>query len=263
MSKLNIAIIQTSIVWEDIEKNLAMLGEKIVHLSEQVDIVVLPEMFTTGFSMSTQLVGIEMVRQILDWMEELAQSKNILLVGSMIFTEDGETYTNRLIAMFPDRHYEWYDKVQLFNMGGEGEVFQAGHEIKNIMYKGWRIRPLVCYDLRYSELSDHSGDIDILLYVASWPSRRIRHWDALLKARAIENLSYVVAVNRVGVDGGGVEYPGHSQILDPMGDEVGKWIDLEVEAVVSIDMQMVRTVREKLPFLEDKKHMGIKKPSHS
>lgn len=253
MSTLTIIGIQTHLYWESIENNLNHFTEKLNAINTpEVDLVLLPEMFTTGFSMNTQLVNINVCKEIEVWMREKAKSLNLLLLGSTMYTIDNTKYTNRLLIAYPDGRLLHYDKRYLFTPSGEGKHYQSGNERLVFEYKGFRILPLICYDLRFSTWADHNGEADLIIYTASWPSARIAHWDILLKARAIENLSYVMAVNRIGIDGNDLDYTGHSQILSPVGVQIANAEEAETTITATLDREEVKRVRERLPYLADK-----------
>jgi predicted amidohydrolase len=176
-------------------------------------------MFTTGFTMQPERVAETMNGETIQWMQSLAKAKNAAITGSLIIVEEGKYY-NRLVFVFPTGEIQQYDKRHLFTLAGEDGVFTAGTSKVLIEYKGWKICPLICYDLRFPVFSRNVENYDLLIYVASWPKTRIAAWDTLLKARAIENMSYTIGVNRLGVDGTNLEYVGHSQIVDYLGNSV-------------------------------------------
>jgi len=253
MSTLTILGIQTHLYWESIEENLQHFSEKLEAIdTADIDLVVLPEMFTTGFSMQTGLVTPNLCTTIEAWMLDKARSADLLLMGSTMYTTDGSTYTNRLLVAYPDGRLLHYDKRYLFTPSGEGSHYESGTNRLICEYKGYRILPLICYDLRFSTWSDHAGEADLIIYTASWPSARIAHWDILLKARAIENLSYVMAVNRIGTDGNDLTYTGHSQMLSPVGVQLDYGDERDTIISATIDLEEVKNVRERLPYLGDK-----------
>jgi len=214
---MKIALLQIDTLWEDKTANLEKVTKLIKSLPDDVDLVVLLELFSTGFSMNPQAISEEENSHTLQTVQLLAQKYKLAIVGSWA-TKENKSYYNRLYFVFPDTTYQTYNKRHLFTLAGEEKVYDAGNEKLIVNYKGWNICPLVCYDLRFPVYSRIvNQNYDLLLYVASWPHKRIIAWDALLKARAIENMSYVVAVNRCGTEPNGVEYSGHSQALDYMG----------------------------------------------
>ncbi len=215
MQDLTIALVQAELHWEQIDANLAMFEEILWTVDADVDLIALPEMFTTGFSMNPQKLSEPSGGKTHKWMRQMATLKKAAVVGSYIVKE-GSKYYNRLSFVFPDGKSETYDKKHLFTLAGEDNAYLAGNERKTFKYKGWKISPLICYDLRFpvwarsvkTEMEDY--EYDLLLYVANWPQARITAWDTLLKARAIENTSYCIGVNRTGTDGYSKEYPGHT-----------------------------------------------------
>jgi omega-amidase len=216
MSDLRITLVQTALHWHDPAANRRMLDEKLKGLAGTTDLVVLPEMFTTGFTMAPEQAAESANGPSIDWLREKARELNAVVTGS-ISTRDGAGYYNRLTWMRPDGTSASYDKRHLFRMAREHEHYASGEKRLTVELNEWRICPLICYDLRFPVWSRNRGDYDALIYVANWPARRRYAWQILLKARAIENLSYCIGVNRVGADGGGVEHTGDSVALDFMG----------------------------------------------
>lgn len=259
--KLVVAIVQADLVWEDIEANKLMFRRKIEQLSSEVDLIVLPEMFTTGFTMNADPLAEPAEGPSLEWMREIALERNTAITGSIIVTEEGN-YFNRLYFVFPDGSFKKYDKRHTFTLAGEHEVYQAGKERLLLLYKGWKICPLVCYDLRFPVWSRNTEAYDLLLYVANWPAARIVAWDTLLKARAIENLCYCVGVNRVGQDGNGHPYLGHSAIFDCLGAQVSQ-LDYEGEfqQEVVLEKTHIDDIRVRLKFLQDGDSFTLTAPS--
>lgn len=216
--QLRIALVQTDLYWEDVTANLASLEERIMSIENSVDMIVLPEMFTTGFSMDGNLAE-PMNLTTTRWMQQMAARTGALLIGSFIVKESGKLY-NRACCVFPDHTIRYYDKRHLFRMGAENDTYTGGAERIVIEWKGWRICPLICYDLRFPVWSRNDAEVpfDLLVYIANWPARRAHAWNTLLQARAIENLCYVAGVNRVGTDGKGLSYQGDSVLLDFLGE---------------------------------------------
>lgn len=248
---MNIALIQFNPVWENIEANLKTLTTKINSITEKVDLIVLPEMFSTGFSMSPQPIAEAENGKTVQWMIEIAKSKQIAIAGSLIIVEN-EKYYNRLFFVFPDGSFQTYNKRHLFSLAGEEKVFESGNEKLIVNYKGWKICPLICYDLRFPVFSRNGNEVyDLLIYVASWPDQRIYAWNSLLKARAIENMSYVVAVNRSGFDPFNNNYSGYSQVLNYMGNYVLEPLLEEQISIVSIEKEKLIDARNRFAFLED------------
>ncbi|WP_347157324.1 amidohydrolase [Pontibacter chitinilyticus] len=214
---LRVTIVQTALHWQDAEANRRMFSAKLAAAAPATDLLVLPEMFTTGFSMNAPELAEEAEGATLAWMQQQAQQHQAVVTGSVIVQENGHYY-NRLLWVRPDGSYEKYDKRHLFRMAREHHTYAPGRERLVVELKGWNICPLVCYDLRFPVWSRNAGSsYDLLLYVANWPKARNLAWRTLLQARAIENLAYVVGVNRVGTDGNGHPYSGDSAIIHPKG----------------------------------------------
>lgn len=265
MSTLTITTIQADLVWEDKAANLRQFGEKILGIKDRTQVVVLPEMFSTGFSMRPEVLSEKMDGPTVDWMKQMAASKKIILTGSIII-EDGGQYFNRLVWMLPNGQYGYYDKRHRFAYAGENEHYTAGQKRLIASVNGWKINLQVCYDLRFpvwsrqmppapaqegQEAGDPSLEYDILIYVANWPERRSLAWKTLLQARAIENQSYVVGVNRVGLDGNNINHSGDSMIIDPLGEVINH--DQGGEAIFTYTFQKEKIVeiRSRFPFWKD------------
>jgi predicted amidohydrolase len=256
MSLLTITGIQTNLQWEDKKANLALFEEKINSIKQKTEIVLLPETFTTGFSMQPSKLAETMDGETIQWMKKIAAAKKIILAGSVII-EDGGNYFNRLVWMLPNGQYGVYDKRHRFAYAGEDEQFTAGTKRLIASVKGWKINLLVCYDLRFPAWSrqnpstDSAPEYDVLIYVANWPERRINAWKTLLQARAIENQCYVIGVNRTGVDGNNISYCGDSMVIDPLGEVLYNKKDDEDIFTVTLDKDHLNSVREKFPFWKD------------
>lgn len=249
-NKLNIALIQTELYWEEKFNNLARF-DNLIRTIERADIIVLPEMFTTGFSMQTDKLFERMDGTTVNWLKTKAREKNCAVCGSIIIREEDKTY-NRFIWADENGTVFTYDKRHLFRMANENDHFTAGDNKTIIEYKGWKIQPLICYDLRFPVWSRNKNKAyDLLLYVANWPEARRSPWITLLKARAIENLCYVAGVNRIGIDGRGINHSGDSIIIDFKGDVIK---NLEYEEVIlqaEIDKEELDSFREKFPAFKD------------
>jgi predicted amidohydrolase len=257
MQYLKVAIVQSDIVWHNAEKNRTNFSKKINAISEDVDVIVLPEMFSTGFSMKPQNVAETMQGETVEWMQQIASKKNCAISGSIIITEN-KCFYNRFLFVHPSGKIQYYDKRHLFTLAGEHKIYTAGNEKIIIDYKGWKICPLVCYDLRFPVWARNIEDYDLLLYVANWPKPRISAWDALLRARAIENMCYLVGVNRVGADTNKLEYIGHSAAFDCLGESICKnEIENEFVEVVTLDKKLITKVRKGLNFLNDRDKFTI------
>lgn len=253
---MKISIIQTTLAWEDAAANRAHFTQ-LIDTIQETDLIVLPEMFTSGFTMNAAGVSEAPNGPSVVWMQQMAQAKNCAVTGSIAIKED-EKYYNRLFFVYPDGSMQTYNKRHLFSYGDEHNHYTKGTEKLIIDYKGWKICPLICYDLRFPVFSRNVEGYDVLLYVASWPQARIYAWDALLKARAIENQSYTIGVNRVGTDAADFLYNGHSQVLDPLG---GYLLDpTEGDGVfnVTLDKSALEATRTRFAFLNDRDHFDIK-----
>ncbi|SIS40107.1 Predicted amidohydrolase [Zobellia uliginosa] len=247
---LKVALVQTALVWEDPQANRLELERKLGALTSDVDLIVLPEMFTTGFTMNPQRIGKEEGPKTLHWMKTIARQKNVAITGSLVYF-DNAVYTNRLFFVEPDGTTSVYDKRHTFTLAGEDKVYHSGNERLMVSYKGFTICPLICYDLRFPVWARNTEDYDVLLYVANWPEPRINAWDALLKARSIENMAYCIGVNRIGVDDSGHQYPGHSVVLDGLGQELAFSTTEEV-VTATLSKKHIKEVRDKLKFLNDR-----------
>lgn len=250
---MNITLVQSALYWENIEKNLSSFEEKLNNIG-QTDLIILPEMFSTGFSMNASAVAESMDGTAVNWMRKTAAKKNCAITGSLIIRE-GEKFYNRLIFMRPDGSFEQYDKKHLFTMAKEEETYTAGTEKIIIDYLGWKICPLICYDLRFPIWNRNLEDYDLAIYVANWPDRRSYHWRSLLTARAIENQCYVAAVNRVGTDGKDLYYSGHSSLIDPAGEVIYQKADAEEIQQFDLNKEYLIEIRTKLPFLKDRDNL--------
>ena len=248
---MKIALIQAPLVWENREANRKYFEDKINSIQEEIDLVVLPEMFSTGFTMHPENVAETMEGKTIALLKSLAKAKNSTITGSLIIRENGKFY-NRLVFVFPSGEIKKYDKRHLFSLAGEEKVYAAGNEKLIVAYKGWKICPLVCYDLRFPVFSRNVEDYDLLLYVANWPTQRIPAWDILLKARAVENICYTIGVNRIGEDGNSYPYPGHSQVVDFLGNYQLEPQPSEGIFIVDLDKSQMLETRQKLGFLDDK-----------
>lgn len=253
---LKIALIQTTLFWENPLENRSHLAQKINGFIEDVDLIVLPEMFSSGFTMNPKTVAETMQGETVSWLQHLAKAKNCAITGSLVIEENGNYY-NRLIFVFPNGEIKTYDKRHLFTMAGEDKVYTAGADKLIIEYKGFKICPLVCYDLRFPGFSRNGEDYDLLIYVANWPKPRINAWDILLKARAVENMSYVIGVNRIGTDTNNHLYVGHSQAVDFLGNYLLEPQQTDAVFIVEIDKAQLLETRKKLPFLDDKDEFEI------
>ena len=257
---LTVATIQADLVWEDKAANLDRFREKIEALSSEVELVILPEMFTTGFSMSPQTLAETADGETIAWMKQLSQDRNIVIVGSMIAKEN-DSYFNRLICMLPTGSYGIYDKRHLFSFAGEENHYSAGNKRLIASIKGWKLNLQICYDLRFpvwarqqmkvSETEEIIPEYDMLVYVANWPERRVNAWRTLLCARAIENQCYVIGVNRVGNDGNGIYHNGSTMIIGPLGEVLYHAVDEEDICEMTLSKEELKDIRNKFSFLKD------------
>lgn len=249
--KMKVALIQSPLVWENPTANRNYFEKKINAITEQVDLIVLSEMFTTGFTMNPYKVAEKMHGETVIWLQNLAKTKVAAITGSVIITENNNFY-NRLLFVFPSGEIQFYDKRHLFTLAGEEKVYSPGKKKLIIDYLGWKICPLICYDLRFPVFSRNVENYDLLVYVANWPKTRINAWDALLKARAIENMSYTIGMNRIGSDTNNLEYNGHSQIIDFSGNHLIDIQENEDVYITTLHKKNLLVFRNKFGFLHDK-----------
>lgn len=278
MSSLTVTLIQSHLNWEDKAANLRMFEEKIGAMQEKTEMVVLPEMFSTGFNMKPEELAEDMDGLTIQWMQKVAAERRIILAGSIIIKENGKFY-NRLIWMLPVGQYGHYDKRHLFAFAGEDQKYTAGHKRLIASVKGWKLNLQICYDLRFpvwasqqtiasvlerkrrvsnfDALEMEHPEFDVLVYVANWPTIRNRAWKTLLQARAIENQCYVIGVNRVGKDGNDIGYGGDSMVIDPMGEILYHKANDEDLFTISLRKDKLDEVRKKYPFWKDADHFMI------
>jgi omega-amidase len=251
MQDLTLALIQAKQVWEDTDANLNLFQKKIDQIETGVHLIVLPEMFTSGFTMHPQHLAQRMDGPAIAWMKACSQKKQADITGSMIIAEKG-CYYNRLIWVKPDGRLYWYDKRHLFRYAGEHNVYCAGRQHLLVECHGWQIRPFICYDLRFPIWTRNLDLIyDAAIFVANWPQRRATHWKALLTARAIENQCYVAGVNRVGKDGNGYYHSGDSRIVDPLGQRVAGQSDQEGIITGVFSAKVLQDYRNQFPAWRD------------
>jgi predicted amidohydrolase len=251
MPDLTITLIQTDLAWEDIDANLAMLTAKVEAIAHPTDLVVLPEMFSTGFSMNAPRLAEPMAGTSVAWLRRMAAARGAAITGSLMIQENG-CYYNRLVWARPDGSLEYYDKKHLFRYAGEEKVFTAGARLMTWTLKDWRIRPFICYDLRFPVWTRNLGPAyDLALFVANWPARRSAHWQALLRARAIENQAYVAGVNRVGTDGKGLAYDGCSAVIAPTGEVLSEEMMNERVCTLPLRRGLLESYRKEFPVWMD------------
>ncbi|MBN2520181.1 MAG: amidohydrolase [Bacteroidales bacterium] len=223
MDKLKVALFQIDINWEKKDENLKKISKIFKKINNDIDLIILPEMFTTGFTMNTLENAEDMNGITINWMKQYSKETNSLIIGSIIINEN-KKYYNRLICSFPDGNMNYYDKKHLFRMSNENKHYTSGNKKLIIEFKGWNMCPMICYDLRFPVWSRNTDSYDLLIYIANWPEKRRDHWIKLLFARAIENQSYVIGLNRIGTDGNGINYSGDSIIINPKGELLNKVI---------------------------------------
>jgi predicted amidohydrolase len=251
MRALSITLIQTELFWEDIDANIAMLTRKIESVGPRTDLIVLPEMCTTGFSMQAPRLAQPMDGPAVAWLRQTARQKQTALVGSMIVKEN-DGYYNRLLWAGPDESLIIYDKKHLFRFAGEEKVYSPGTRLVTVDLNGWRIRPFICYDLRFPAWTRNLGpSYDVALFIANWPEKRSPHWRTLLRARAIENQCYVIGLNRVGLDGNGFNYSGDSAVIDATGAVLFEKSHVEIIHTATLDPQPLQTSRQTFPAWMD------------
>jgi len=270
MSSLSITLIQSILHWQDKPANLAMFEHKINAIKEKTEIVVLPEMFSTGFSMQPDLLAEAMDGETVAWMKRMAAQKKIIVTGSAIIAEQGN-YFNRLLWILPNGQLGIYDKRHRFAFAGEDDHYTAGSKRLIASVKGWKINLQVCYDLRFPVWARQSAstqaspagegketpEYDVLIYVANWPERRNHAWKTLLQARAIENQCYVIGVNRVGDDGNNIHYSGDSMVVDPLGEILYSKTQEEDVFTIILQKERLDEVRNKFPFWKDADSFSI------
>lgn len=247
---LNVTLVQPDIVWESPRENRHHVDALLAD-SADTDLIVLPEMFSTGFSMHPEPIAEQMSGATVAWMHALADEKQCTVMGSLIIEEAG-CYYNRLVVVDEQDNLAYYDKKYLFSFAGENNAYTPGHERLRVNVKGWNIAPFICFDLRFPEWARNvDGQYDLAIYVASWPANRRTHWQTLLQARAIENQAYVVGVNRVGVDGNGHEYVGDTMVIDALGEVLVHEMEKEQVVQYTMSYDALNTIKETMPFLKE------------
>ena len=258
MSKeLNIVAIQANLTWGNPAKNRLYFEQVINKLTSDTDLVVLPEMFSTGFTMNPSSVSETMNGATVSWMINMAKTRDMAIIGSIVI-QDNNQYFNRAVFVYPSGHFEFYDKRHLFSLAGEDRQYTPGTNRIVINFKGWRICPFICYDLRFPVWSRNTDNYDVLLFMANWPIPRIDAWDTLLKARAIENLSYCIGVNRIGEDENGYQYNGHTSAYNFLGEKVASTSEGKEDLLYcKISKTKLHEFRQKLNFLKDQDSFKI------
>lgn len=250
MQTLTVTIVQTRLHWHDAPANRDMFEQLLENESDDTDLIILPEMFTTGFTMDPESCAEPMHGETVAWMKQLATEKSAAVCGSLVVAKD-QQYFNRFICVEPSGMQHSYDKRHLFRLASEDAHYVPGRDFVVFKLNGWRICPMICYDLRFPVWSRNRDNYDLLLYVANWPSRRHLAWQTLLRARAIENLSYVVGVNRVGEDGNQLLYSGGSAIINYLGEDLADLGDKPGVATVTLDPEQLTGFRERFAFHMD------------
>jgi predicted amidohydrolase len=260
MSALSVTMIQSNLSWENKAANLQQFSEKIVAIERPTHVVVLPEMFSTGFSMKPAALAETMEGETVQWMKQMAARQKIIVTGSVIIEED-QQFFNRLLWVLPNGTVGQYDKRHRFAFAGENNHYTAGNKRLITSVNGWKINLQICYDLRFPvwarQQSTDAPEFDVLLYVANWPERRSHAWKSLLIARAIENQCYVVGVNRIGRDGNGIEHSGDSMLIDPLGDILYTQSNAEETSTHVLHKEKLDEIRTKFPFWKDADHFNI------
>jgi omega-amidase len=262
MSTLTISTIQTNLVWENKLANLKILAEKINSIDSKTELVILPEMFTTGFSMQPNLFAEKMDGETIEWMHNLSVQNKIIITGSIIIEENDKFY-NRLIWMLPNGQMGSYDKRHLFAVGEEDKFYTAGNKRLITSVKGWKINVQICYDLRFPVwgrqqlLENGEPEYDVLIYIANWPEKRSHAWKTLLCARAIENQCYVIGVNRVGTDGNGIYHSGNTLVIDALGQVLYHMADEEDINTITLSKEKLHEIRSRFPFWKDSDGFNI------
>jgi predicted amidohydrolase len=248
---MKIALLQSDLIWENPKANRLAFKAKIQSVSQQADLIVLPEMFTSGFTMHPENVAETMQGETIAMLQSLAKAGNCAITGSLVIQEEGRFY-NRLVFIFPSGDIIKYDKHHLFTLAGEDKVYTPGKQKLIVEYKGFKICLLICYDLRFPVFSRNTEHYDVLIYVANWPKPRTNAWDILLRARAVENMCFTIGVNRTGHDNNQHAYMGHSQAVDFLGNYLLEPQEQEGSFIVELDRQAMIHTRKKLAFLNDR-----------
>ena len=259
MANLKVTTVQTYLFWENIDKNLDYIAKKLTSIREKTDLIVLPEMFSTGFTINVNTLAENMNGKTMKWMEMCANLYSSVITGSIIIQENNEIF-NRLIWMYPNGNYVTYDKHHLFRLGNEHKNFSAGKKKLIVDLNGWKILPIICYDLRFPVWlrNTKKSPYDLLLVVANWPEKRSLHWKTLIQARAIENQIYSIGVNRVGYDGNQIYHSGDSMVIDPTGNLVYYKRDEEDIYTFTIYEEELLKARRSHPFLQDADSFSLK-----
>jgi predicted amidohydrolase len=255
-NSLNIILVQSNLFWENTEKNISHFSALISDITE-VDIILLPEMFNTAFCPTSNHLVETMNGKTVSWMKKISKQKKCAIAGSLMIREENKVY-NRLIWISKNGEISTYDKRHLFSLIKENEFLSKGNERLIIKIDGWKICPLICYDLRFPVFSRNDVDFDILIYLANWPNKRIDAWNTLLKARAIENQCYTIGVNRIGKDGNGVLFNGHSKVVNAFGKELFSTIENKEDVLqIAISLDDLKLKRRQMNFLQDRDNFTL------
>lgn len=249
-AELQVLMVQAQLCWKDPAANRDHLAGLLQQAEGKFDLALFPETFTTGFLGDTDLPQEDMNGPTVQWMQDMALRHQAAMAGSVVIVEQGKRF-NRLVFVTPEGDVWHYDKRHLFAFGGENKRYSDGKDRLVWNWRGWRINPQICYDLRFPVWCRNRNDFDLQIFVANWPKKRVAHWMALLRARAIENQAYVIGINRVGEDGNGLDYPGRSQAYDPLGETLADLQDTEQVQLIRIDLQQVNEIRRQFPFQSD------------
>jgi omega-amidase len=247
---MQVLLVQYNIIWESPSQNISKISDLLGNYMPNNAFIVLPEMFSTGFTMKPQTMAEKMDGDTVHWMKAIAKQYNSVIAGSLIIEENIQFY-NRFVCVFPNGNITFYNKRHLFRMGGENNVYCQGNERLIVSFDGFRILPLICYDLRFPVWSRNQNDYDVIVYSANWPASRQNVWNSLLKARAIENQAYVIGVNRIGTDGTGIEYIGESQVVDFKGFELVNAASKEEIISISLNIEELNTFKKSFPTWMD------------
>ena len=260
MQDLKVTLIQSELVWEDIDSNLSEFDTRITAVKEDTHLIILPEMFSTGFSMNAANLAQDMDGSAVRWIQKKSKDINADIVGSIIINDKGKFY-NRLVWAKPQGALLTYDKRHLFRMAGEEKIYSAGSKNITVELNGWKIRPFICYDLRFPAWTRNmKNQYDAAVFIANWPEKRAEHWKALLQARAIENQCFVVGVNRVGTDGNGLAYSGDSSIIDPWGAVIFQKSSHPCTVTAQLSYDLLKRSREDFPVWMDADHDALRLP---
>ena len=254
---MKIVLIQTELFWENPSENRKHFEQIINSVEENIDLIVLPEMFTSGFTMHPEKVAETMTGETINWLQHLAKVKNCAITGSLVISENN-TFYNRMVFVFPDGKIEYYNKKHLFTLAEEDKKYTPGNKKTIVEFRDFKICLQICYDLRFPVFSRNNEDYDLLIYVANWPKTRINAWDILLKARAVENMSYAIGVNRLGQDANNLEYTGHSQAVDFLGNYILEPQESNGFIIFEIKKEEMLETRKKLGFLADRDIFQLK-----